>query len=38
MDIQSAKLEIIKFLLNSNKESVISKFKSIIDRENIEKI
>lgn len=38
MDIQSTKFEIIKFLLNSNKESVISKFKSIVDRENIEKI
>ena len=38
MDIQSTKLEIIKFLLNSNKESVLSKFISIIDKENIEKI
>ena len=38
MDIQSTKLEIIQFLLNSNKESVIVKFKSIVDKENIEKI
>lgn len=38
MDIQATKLEILQFILNSNKESVINKFKSIVDKEKSEEI
>lgn len=38
MDIQSTKLEIIQFLLNSNNESVLAKFKFIVDQEFADKI
>jgi len=38
MDIQSTKLEIIQFVLNSNEEGVIAKIKSIVDKEKLEEI
>ncbi len=38
MNIQSTKLEIMQYLLNSNKESVLAKFKSIIEKEKEQEI
>ena len=38
MDIQATKLEILQFILNSNKESIINKLKSIVDKEKEEEI
>lgn len=38
MNIQATKLEIMQYLLNSNKESVLAKIKSIIEKEKAEEI
>lgn len=38
MNIQAIKLEIMQYLLNSNKKSVLAKFKSIIEKEQAKEI
>ncbi|MFV0238206.1 MAG: hypothetical protein ACK5HU_06730 [Flavobacteriales bacterium] len=38
MNIQATKLEIMQYLLNSNKKSVLAKFKSIIEKEQAKEI
>ena len=38
MNIQATKLEIVQYLLNSNKEALLSKIKSIIEQEKEEEI
>ncbi len=38
MNIEATKLEIMQYLLNSNKESVLAKFKSIIEKEKEQEI